>query len=159
TNFVFNVLLSDNSGQTVTVNYATVAGGTATLGSDYQSASGTLTFAPGEGGKTVTVLVNGDTQEEPDETFFVQLSNPTNATLGVNQAPGVIVNDDAAPTPTPTPVPTATPTPQPTATPTPVPTATPTPTPTATPTITITDVILAEGKSGMTGFGFIVVLS
>jgi hypothetical protein len=58
-NATFTVRLTDQSAQTVTVNYAT-ADGTATAGADYQPASGTLTFAPGETSKTVTVLVNGD---------------------------------------------------------------------------------------------------
>ena len=31
---------------------------------------------------------------EPDETFFVNLSNPTNATLADAQAQGTIGNDD-----------------------------------------------------------------
>src|SRR4051794_186014 len=52
----FTVRLSAASNQTITVAYAT-ADGTATAGSDYQSASGTLTFAPGETSKTVTVQV------------------------------------------------------------------------------------------------------
>jgi probable HAF family extracellular repeat protein len=54
----FTVTLSAASAQTVTVAFAT-AGGTATAGSDFQSTSGTLTFAPGETGKTITVQVVG----------------------------------------------------------------------------------------------------
>ena len=96
----FTVTLSAASGQTVTVNYAT-ADNSAVAGSDYQSTSGTLTFNPGDTTKTVTVLVNGDTTFEQNETFFVNLSSPTNATILDSQGQGTITNDDAAP-PTPT---------------------------------------------------------
>jgi len=48
---------------------------------DYQSASGTLTFTAGQTSQTVTVLVNGDTTVELDETFSVHLSNAINATI------------------------------------------------------------------------------
>ena len=58
----------------MTVKYAT-ADGTATAGSDYNAASGTLTFAAGETSKTVTVAVRGDTLVEGAETFRVVLSN------------------------------------------------------------------------------------
>jgi hypothetical protein len=92
----FTVSLSAASGQTVTVNYAT-ADGTATAGPDYQSGSGTLTFNAGETSKPVTVLINGDTAFETDETFLVNLTVPTNATIADNQGLGTIVNDDAQP--------------------------------------------------------------
>ena len=74
----FTVTLSAAATFPVTVNYAT-ANGTATAGSDYTAASGTLTFAPGQTSKPITVTVNGDTAVEPNETFFVNLSAPTNA--------------------------------------------------------------------------------
>ena len=89
----FTVTLSAASTQTVTVAYAT-GNGTATAGSDYQAASGTLTFAPGETSKTITVLVNGDRLGEPNETFFVNLSSPTNATIADGQGVGTIVDDE-----------------------------------------------------------------
>src|SRR5262249_52121240 len=92
----FTVNLSASSTQTITVAYAT-ADGTATAGSDYQAAGGTLTFAPGVTSQIITVLVNGDTSNEPDETFNVILSGATNATLGTAIATGTIQNDDAAP--------------------------------------------------------------
>src|SRR5207249_2245282 len=46
----------------------------------------------------VAVTVNGDTKFEPNETFFVNLSNPVNATISDNQGVGTIVNDDGQPT-------------------------------------------------------------
>ena len=57
--FTFYLQLPFPSAQTVSVNYAT-ASGSATAGSDFQPTSGTLTFAPGETCKTITVAVNGD---------------------------------------------------------------------------------------------------
>ena len=92
-NAVFTVSLSDVSTETTTVNYAT-ADGTATAGSDYTAASGTLTFAPGETSKTITVLVNGDRLGEPNETFFVNLSGATNAAIADGQGVGTIVDDE-----------------------------------------------------------------
>jgi autotransporter-associated beta strand protein len=130
TDAVFSVTLSAASGQTVTVNYAT-ADGTATEhpGNDYNGDSGTITFAPGETDDEVDTTVNGDTNVESNETFFVNLSNPTLATIAGTQGVSTVIDDDAAPTPTPTP----TPNPSPTPTPSPSPTPTPSPSPTATP--------------------------
>jgi uncharacterized protein (TIGR03437 family) len=92
----FTVTLSAVSGNSVTVNYAT-ADGTATAPSDYQSTSGLLTFNPGDLSKTITVTVNGDTLDEPNETFFINLSGATNGTLVGNQAQGTINDNDPAP--------------------------------------------------------------
>ena len=47
--------------------------------------------------KTATIQINGDTSVEPNETFFVNLSNPTNATIADGQGQGTIINDDFAP--------------------------------------------------------------
>lgn len=91
----FTVTLSGASPQTITVNYATQPS-TAAAPSDYTTTSGTLTFAPGETSKTVTVSVNGDTAYEPDETFFVNLSSAVNATIVDAQGRGTIRNDDNA---------------------------------------------------------------
>jgi glucose/arabinose dehydrogenase len=92
----FTVSLSASSSQTVTVNYAT-ANNSAVAGSDYVAASGTVTFTPGQVSQTISVTINGDTTFEPNETFFVNLSNATNATIDDNQGVGTIVNDDAEP--------------------------------------------------------------
>ena len=93
----FTVSLSASSGQTVTVNYAS-ADQSASAGSDYTAAGGSLTFDPGELSKDIAVQVSGDTLSEPDETFTVTLSNPVNASLVTATATGTIANDDAAPT-------------------------------------------------------------
>ena len=98
TTAVFTITLSAASGQTVTV-VATSADDTATTPSDYFAIPPTLlTFAPGETSKSVTVLVRGDTVNEANETYFVILSSPSNATIADALGQGTITNDDAAPT-------------------------------------------------------------
>src|SRR4051794_21306147 len=77
---VLTASLSAPSTKTVTVDYKT-ANGTAVAGSDYDPATGTLKFAPGQTRTTFMVLVRGDTQAESDETFSVRLSNAWNATI------------------------------------------------------------------------------
>ena len=72
------------------------ADGTA-VGTDYQAASGTLTFAAGNTSQRVTVVVNGDTEDEDDETFTITLRNPSQATLADAMATGTIIDDDASP--------------------------------------------------------------
>jgi len=94
TPFTFTVYLSAAVSQTVTVNYATADGTATTAKGDYQASSGTLTFAPGQTSQTITVYVNGNTVDEPDETFYVNLSNPVNATIAGGQGRGTILNDD-----------------------------------------------------------------
>jgi hypothetical protein len=96
---VFTVSLSAASAQQVTVQYAT-ADGTATAGSDYTATSGTLTFAPGETSRTITVGVLGDTAVEGTETFVVNLTSPVNATIADAQGVGTILDNDTAPLPT-----------------------------------------------------------
>ena len=91
---VFNVTLSAPSTYTVTVHWATQAG-TATAGTDFTSASGDLTFGPGETAKTVTVTVIGDDLSEDNETFNVNLSSPTSATIAKGTGVATILNDDA----------------------------------------------------------------
>ncbi|MEZ6093994.1 MAG: S8 family serine peptidase [Pirellulaceae bacterium] len=90
---VFSVSLSSSSAQPITVNFAT-ADGSASGGSDYVAASGTLTFAPGSLTQLISIVVNGDTTVENDETFFVNLSNATNATISDSQGVATIVDDD-----------------------------------------------------------------
>jgi len=96
TNMTFTVTLSQASTSPVTVGYAT-ADGTATAGSDYNTSSGTLTFAPGETTKTITVAVRGDTLVESSETLRVVLSNPTGATISVGTGTGTITDNDQPP--------------------------------------------------------------
>lgn len=93
TTLSFTVSLSAATPLPVTVGYST-ANGSATAGADFTSATGTLSFKPGETSKTIQVTVIGDTSFEPDETFTVTLSNPVNATIGTGSATGTIQNDD-----------------------------------------------------------------
>jgi hypothetical protein len=89
----FKVTLDRPSTRTITVHYAT-ANGTAAAGSDYNATRGTITFAPGQTRRTVTVFVRGDRVKELDETFFVDLSTPTNARIAGGRGRGLIRNDD-----------------------------------------------------------------
>jgi hypothetical protein len=95
----FTVTLSAAAAGAVTVNYAT-ADGSATAGTDYVAATGTLTFSAGQTTKTVSVTINGDATVEPNETFVVNLSAASGATVADAQAQGTITNDDVAPPPT-----------------------------------------------------------
>jgi hypothetical protein len=96
TYFVFTISLSAVSEKTATVNFV-VGDGTAVgygKNADYQAQSGTLTFAPGETTKTISIAVYGDKRKEADETFFVNLSGAVNASILDGQGIGTILNDD-----------------------------------------------------------------
>jgi hypothetical protein len=93
----FSVSLSAASSQPVSVVYQT-ASGTAIVGSDFITTSGTLFFpANSTSAQSITVLVNGDITDEDNETFFVELHNPSNASILKGQGVGTITNDDKAP--------------------------------------------------------------
>lgn len=94
-NATFDVTLSTPSDQTVIVDYFT-SNGTATEPADYTAVNGPLFFSPGQTLKTVTVPVNGDTLQEGDETFFVNLTNVTNAVIGDGQGIGTIHDNEPA---------------------------------------------------------------
>jgi hypothetical protein len=71
------------------------ANGSAIAPGDYTTTSGTLTIPTGTMGGTINVSVIGNTVKEKNETFYVNLSNPSpNAYLGTTQGIGTIVNDD-----------------------------------------------------------------
>ena len=93
----FAVTLSAPSGIEVSVAYATTDG-TATAGSDYTTAAGTLVFAPGETSRTIRVAIFDDAVHEADEEIFaVTLSGHSGATLAHSLATGVIRDDDEPP--------------------------------------------------------------
>ena len=92
----FAVTLSRAPSGTVTVDYAT-GDGTAEAGSDYTATSGTLTFASGETGKTVSVPVLDDAHDEGSETLTLTLSNPSGAYIEDGEATGTINNTDPMP--------------------------------------------------------------
>jgi hypothetical protein len=87
--------LSSPSVETVTVQVAT-ANGTAVAGAtgDYLATADVVTFAPGETSKTMPVPVRGDTTKESEETFFLDLSAASRATVGDTRAQVTIRNDD-----------------------------------------------------------------
>ena len=93
----FTVLLSTESGKTITVNYAT-ADGTAIAGKDYTSKTENLVFNPGDKSITIKIQVSGNTLDEDDKTFKVNLSGASNATILDSSAIATITDDDAAPT-------------------------------------------------------------
>src|SRR3989454_917201 len=90
-NFDFTVTRSGDTSITSSANFAT-ADGTATVAdSDYVANSGTLSFAAGETTKTITIVVNGDTTVEPDETFSVNLSNCVGCIITDSHGVGTIL--------------------------------------------------------------------
>jgi hypothetical protein len=93
TNVSFAVTLSAAYNQDVTVHYAT-ANITAAAGSDYTAASGTVTIPAGQTTRAIAVAVKADRLPEPTETFAVNLSAPTNATIGDAQAICTILDNE-----------------------------------------------------------------
>src|SRR5262249_50190621 len=93
--FTFTVTLSAAYDQPVTVSFQTVNGTATTSDNDYVARAGTLTFAPGETTKTVTIEVKGDSKREADETFFLDLfGNSGNSWFTRQRGVGTILNDD-----------------------------------------------------------------
>jgi hypothetical protein len=93
--FTFTVTLSAAYDQAVTVSYQTVNGSATTGDGDYVAKSGTLTFAPGETTKTITIEVKGDSRKEADEYFYLDLFDNSGTSLFTkNRGRGTIQNDD-----------------------------------------------------------------
>ena len=90
----FTVSLSAASQQTVSV-LASTQSGTAIGGEDFGAGSLTITIDPGKTSQTITVFVKGDSEVEGTEQFFLNLSNPVNATIADGQGVVTIVDDDA----------------------------------------------------------------
>ena len=93
---VFTVTLSGANSQDVTAAYAT-SNGTAVAGSDYTATSSTLTIQAGARTGTIQVPILDDSVDEPNETFTVRLSNPTNATILDDEGVGTIADNDGPP--------------------------------------------------------------
>ncbi len=81
---VFSVVLSAALSQDLTVNYGT-SDGTA-FAADYRAINGVLTFAAGQTIKTITVPIAGDALDEPNETFYINLSGASGVTMADSQA-------------------------------------------------------------------------
>lgn len=125
----FVVSLTAAAAKTVRVSYATANGTASSANRDYQTAGGSISFAPGETSKIVSITVNGDTAPEADEKFTVRLSTPIEAVLRDDTAVGTIRNDDSS-----TPLPSL-------------------------PTLVVSDVRVSEGNSGTVNAAFTVSLS
>jgi hypothetical protein len=87
------VSLANTSASTITVKYKTVAG-TATAKSDFNAASGTLTFQPGVTRILLTVGIKADRSREPNESFTIQLYDAIGTTISDATGQIVILNDD-----------------------------------------------------------------
>lgn len=95
TSFVFTVTLSAAYDQPVTMSYRTVDGTATTSDGDYVAKTGTLTFAPGETTKTITIEVKGDSKRESNEMFYLDLFGlSSNSLFAKNRGTGTILNDD-----------------------------------------------------------------
>ena len=93
--FTFTVSLSKALAGTVSFDVAT-ANGTATSGSDYVPLSQTSqTILAGATSKNFAVTVSGDATVEPNEVFYVNVSNVSGVAVAKSQGVGTIVNDDA----------------------------------------------------------------
>ena len=90
-NATFTVTLNLPSIQAVTVDYVT---SDETTSGDFSTISGQLIFEPGETQKTITIPIEGDNQDELDETFKVTLNNPSIGSLAVSEATATITDDD-----------------------------------------------------------------
>ena len=95
TDAVFTVTLSGPSKFSVGVGF-TLANGTAVESEDFGGVGGGLLIFSGLTSTTVTVPIIGDTITEPNETFFVNLAQPSNATILDNQGVGTIIDDESA---------------------------------------------------------------
>ena len=93
--FLFTVTLPAAYDQAVTMSYRTVDGTATTGDSDYTAKTGTLTFAPGETTKTISIEVKGDSKKEANETFYLDLFGlSSNALFTKKRGTGTILNDD-----------------------------------------------------------------
>ena len=100
TGFTFTLSRGGDSSGAASVEYAVAgSGANPAAAMDFQGGllpAGTISFAPGETVRTLTIAVAGDSTVENDEGFAVTLANPTGATIAAAQANATIRNDDAA---------------------------------------------------------------
>ncbi len=106
-NFTVTINSKCRANEHYIVDYTT-SNGTATAGSDYVAKSGTINYYRTSnktsgtcGTQSISIVINGDTTFEPDETFNIILSNPRGGgtyatTISDNTGVGTITNDDAA---------------------------------------------------------------
>jgi len=108
TDFTFTITKTGNNQLPSTVYFNTLDGTATAADNDYQPINqtvrpengiGSVIFAAADTSKTVTVLVNGDTQVEPDETFTLHLNGTDNGSFADADGLGTIINDDCTPPP------------------------------------------------------------
>ena len=92
---IVDLVRAAGESQEVTVDYTT-NDGSAKAGEDYQPQAGTLVFAAGQKQQLITIAVTHRDEPGPDRTFFVDLSNPSGATLGRSRATVVITHPDVS---------------------------------------------------------------
>ena len=99
TDIAFTVTMAPASDEIVTVDYKTVSK-TATEGEDFTRTRGTLRFEPGQTTKTVRVPITDDTVEDTNETFLLDLTAPSGATMDerTSHGTGTIINSEDDPT-------------------------------------------------------------
>ncbi len=91
--FLFTLSLSEASGRQISISFET-SDGTALANNDYTPLTGFTFIEEGETSKQIPVRVTADARVEQDETFFINLSNPSLITIGDGQGIGTIINDD-----------------------------------------------------------------
>jgi len=96
TNFVFTVTRTGDLSGPSSVNFATAdLSASSGAGADYAAQTGTLTVAPGETTKTITVEVKGDNKKEANETFCLDLFGLSQYGLYTkSRGFGTILSDD-----------------------------------------------------------------
>ncbi|MHA7815980.1 MAG: retention module-containing protein, partial [Pseudohaliea sp.] len=95
------VTLSSPSDSTVTVSFASADGTATVVGGDYDPVGGTLSFAPGETGKTILVQTNSDDLEEGNENALLNLNSPVGATIADGTGTITIIDGSEPPPPPP----------------------------------------------------------
>lgn len=89
----FTVTLSQAANVEVRVDYAP-ADGSAKADLDYFATPATLVFSPGQTQQRIFFTLRNDTVPEPNETFFMNLTRPFNASIGRGQGVATIIDDD-----------------------------------------------------------------
>ncbi|MFM6588976.1 MAG: Calx-beta domain-containing protein [Microcystis panniformis] len=92
-NAILTVTVDNPNPQQISVNYATEPID-ATADVDYTSKTGTITIAPNTSTATISIPILNDNLNEPDESFAVTLSNPTNAIINPDGATGEVIITD-----------------------------------------------------------------
>jgi carbon monoxide dehydrogenase subunit G len=95
------LILSSVATSDVVINYETVDGA-AQAGSDYQAVTRSAMIPTGSISTTISLIVSGDTVEEPNESFFVNITGASGATIADNSGQVTILNDDVTPVTTTT---------------------------------------------------------